>query len=149
MPLVLILIWGVFRFMLGAYDYPYAPRGNAMFSMVGLTLISCLYFGALSRSVGAFKWWETLVMGATMGVYVQVLILLATALSLQLGLENSYFLHWDALNVPEGTRLTASEVMTRRVPAVIAGAVLPAILALIGRLFACLVPGPMREAEGQ
>jgi len=39
LPLVLLLIWTIARFALGVSGMPYAPRGNAMFSVFGLTLI--------------------------------------------------------------------------------------------------------------
>ena len=35
--------------LLPVFHQPYAPRGNAMVSVLGLTVISCLYFGAMSR----------------------------------------------------------------------------------------------------
>jgi hypothetical protein len=48
LPLLLVSIFAVARFLLGAAGVPYAPRGNAMFSIVGLTFVSSFYFGALS-----------------------------------------------------------------------------------------------------
>ena len=46
LPLLLVSIFAIARFALGANGVPYAPRGNAMFSIVGLTFVSSFYFGA-------------------------------------------------------------------------------------------------------
>ena len=40
LPLLLVFIFAVARFTLGAKGVPYAPRGNAMFSIIGLTFVS-------------------------------------------------------------------------------------------------------------
>ena len=55
LPLLLLLIFAIARFMLGANGVPYAPRGNAMFSIVGLSFVSAVYFGALSRRIGRIR----------------------------------------------------------------------------------------------
>src|SRR5689334_20991679 len=81
LPLLLVVIWTVARFTLGMKGVPYAPRGNAMFSIVGLTFISSFYFGALSRRVGGFGWGGTLLTGYFIGLAAQVLIFTATWLS--------------------------------------------------------------------
>jgi hypothetical protein len=57
LPWLLLLIWAIARFTLGLAGVPYAPRGNAVFSIVGLTFISCIYFGALSKKVAG---WDAL-----------------------------------------------------------------------------------------
>src|SRR5262249_61757260 len=65
LPLLLLAIFAVARFTLGAKGVPYAPRGNAMFSIVGLTFVSSFYFGALSRRVRGFGWGRALLPGST------------------------------------------------------------------------------------
>ena len=55
LPLVLLVIYAAARFSLGLAGVPYAPRGNAMVSVVELTIISSIYF-ALSGKVGGFGW---------------------------------------------------------------------------------------------
>ena len=103
LPYILILIWAAMRFSLGVFfGVPYAPRGNAMFSLVGLTLISSIYYGAISNKVGGFDWKGTLLVGVSIGVFEQILILLLSVISLSAGLENSYFIHRDALNQQPG-----------------------------------------------
>src|SRR5512143_1641249 len=90
LPWLLLLLWAIARFSLGLAGVPYAPRGNAMFSIVGLTWISCLYYGALSRSVGGFGWRGTLLVGIAIGLFGQILIFLATLVS-YLGDLHTYF----------------------------------------------------------
>ncbi len=76
LPLLLLLIFAVARFALGANGVPYAPRGNAMFSIVGLTFVSSFYFGALSRRLGGFGWAGTALVGYSIGLWAQILIFL-------------------------------------------------------------------------
>ena len=51
LPWLLLFLFAIFRFILGLRGVPYAPRGNAMFSVVVLTIVSALYWGALSKRV--------------------------------------------------------------------------------------------------
>jgi MFS family permease len=136
LPLVLILIYAVLRFLMGpVFGAPYAPRGNAVFSVFGLTVISSLYFGAMSNRVGRFSWLGTLLVGVLLGLWAQILIFTATLLSYVAGLEaTSYYTHWDALNVPEGTVVPMAQAMISRAVGLAAGPILPAIAALLGRL---------------
>lgn len=140
LPLVLLALWTVIRFTLGVSGVPYAPRGNAMFSVFGLALISSIYFGALSVRAGGFSWKGTILVGLVIGFSAQVLIFLATLVSYAGGFEQSYFLHWDALNVPEGTIVPMAKGMTTRALGLVFGAVLPIIVAVVGRLLSGLAP---------
>ncbi|MCA1629919.1 MAG: hypothetical protein LC785_18315 [Acidobacteria bacterium] len=140
MPLALLLIWAALRFFIGLRGVPYAPRGNAMFSVVGLTVISCLYFGAMSRRVGNFSWVGTILVGAVIGLWAQILIFTATVVSIAANL-NTYFVHWDALNIPEGTHATMAQALTARGGGLLFGTILGSIVALIGRaVFSALAP---------
>ncbi|HEV7503046.1 MAG TPA: hypothetical protein VGQ33_23670, partial [Vicinamibacteria bacterium] len=121
LPLLMLLIFAVARFSLGASGMPYAPRGNAMFSIVGLTFISNVYFGALSRKVGGFGWGGTALVGYLTGLFAQILIFSATALSFALHVEGSYFRHWDALNLPPGTVATMDAALKIRAGALLVG----------------------------
>ena len=140
LPLVLLLIWAALRFVIGLRGVPYAPRGNAMFSIAAVTLISCLIYGAMSYRVGRFSWLGTALVGAVIGFFAQLLIFLATFVSLSADL-NTYFVHWDALNIPEGTRPTTSQAMTSRAFGLLFGPLNGAVIALIGRaVFSKLAP---------
>jgi hypothetical protein len=142
LPLLLLVIYAIARFTLGAKGVPYAPRGNAMFSIVGLTFVSSVYFGALSRKVGGFGWGGTALVGGTIGFFAQVLIFVATWLSYAAGIETSYFRHWDALNVPEGTIVPMATALQARAGGLVVGTILGVVAGLIGRLFGALAPAP-------
>ena len=140
LPLLLVTIYAVARFALGVSGVPYAPRGNAMFSIVGLTFISSFYFGALSRRLGGFGWGGTVLVGVTIGLWAQILIFLATWLSFAAGIEASYFLHWDALNVAEGTVVPMSAALVTRAGGLVVGPLLSIVPAVIGRALGGLAP---------
>lgn len=140
LPLLLLTIFAIGRFLLGANGVPYAPRGNAVFSIVGLTFISAFYVGAMSGRLGGFGWGGTALVGYSLGLYGQVLIFLATWLSFALGIETSYFRHWDALNVPEGTVVEMAAAMQARFGGLVVGPLFAIIPALIGRLAGALAP---------
>jgi hypothetical protein len=142
LPLLLILIFAVARFALGAKGVPYAPRGNAMFSIIGLTFASSFYWGALSRRIGGFGWGGTALTGYTLGLFAQILIFVATWLSYSAGIETSYFRHWDALNVPEGTVVPMATAMQTRAGALVVGPLITIVPALIGRVVSALAPDP-------
>ncbi len=142
LALLLLVIFAVGRFMLGVNGVPYAPRGNAMFSIFGLTLISSFYFGALSKRLGGFSWGGSLLVGYTIGMWAQILIFLGTWLSYALGIETSYFRHWDALNVPEGTVVPMATAMMTRVGGLVVGPIIATVAAAIGRGCAALAPEP-------
>jgi hypothetical protein len=158
LPLLLVTIWTVVRFILGVAGIPYAPRGNAMFSVYSVMLISCLYFGALSHKVGGFKWSGTILTGVTIGVYAQILILLATVISYA-GNLNTYFVHWDALNInltklsppvsladalmhPEQVTMPMSKAMIPRLTGILFNGISAGIFAVIGRALSGLAPKP-------
>jgi hypothetical protein len=146
LPLLLLTIFAVARFSLGMAGVPYAPRGNAMFSIVGLTFVSSFYFGALSRRVGGFGWGGTLLTGYVIGLWAQVLIFTATWLSYALHVDASYFRHWDALNVPPGTVVPMGTAMATRAGALVVGPIIAMVPALIGRGAGALAPAPESPA---
>lgn len=142
LPLVLIAIWTIARFIIGLAGVPYAPRGNAMFSVVGVTIICALIYGAMSARVGNFSWLGTALIGLVLGLWSQILIFTATLVSYLADL-NTYFRHWDALNVPEGTVAPMAQAMTGRAGGLLGGTILAIIVTLIGRaVFGKLAPRP-------
>jgi hypothetical protein len=140
LPLVLLSIFAVARFSLGAAGVPYAPRGNAMFSIVGLSLVSSFYFGALSRKLGGFGWGGTLLVGYSIGLFAQILIFAATWLSYAANIEASYFRHWDALNVPAGTVVPMGTALAARAGGLLVGPIFAVVPAAIGRALSALAP---------
>jgi len=142
LPFVLITLYAALRFIIGVSGVPYAPRGNAMFSVVGVTVISCVYFGALSGRIGGFGWGGTALVGLSLGVFSQILIFLATFISYAGGFETSYFIHWDALNVTEGTTMPMGTALMTRAGGLMINSIITTVVALIGRALGALAPQP-------
>jgi hypothetical protein len=138
----MLLIYAVGRFILGAKGVPYAPRGNAVFSVVGLTAISCVYFGALSRRVGGFNWAGTALVGYSLGLFAQILIFTATLISYLAHIETSYFRHWDALQAPVDSVVPMGTALATRAQALVVAPVASTVVACIGRLLSALAPEP-------
>jgi len=139
LPLVMLVLFAIGRFSLGLAKVPYAPRGNAIFSIVVLAIVSSIYFGALSGKVGGFSWSGAILTGVVIGFFAQLLIFSAT-LATYLGGLDTYFVHWDALNIPEGTTITMSQALGKRAGGLIAGPITTMVAALIGRCLAALAP---------
>jgi hypothetical protein len=144
LPLLLLVVFTVGRFVQGLMGVPYMPRGTATFGIVMLTITTSVYWGALSKRVGRFSWAGTVLVGVLIGLASQILIFSATLVSYLAGVE-TYFTHWDALNVPEGTRLTMAEALGTRAGGLVAGPIIGTIMASIGRLLAPLAPAPEVE----
>ncbi len=141
LPMFLLVVYAIARFSLGLAGMPYAPRGNAMFSLVGLTAISSVYFGAMSGRVARLNWGGTVLVGLFIGLFAQILVFAATFISYA-GHLNTYFVHWDVLNVPEGTVVPMNRAMMGRFVGLIINSIIAVIVALIGRLLAFLAPKP-------
>jgi len=149
LPLVLLVIWTIARFSVGLAGTPYAPRGNAMFSIVGLTIICALIYGAMSNRVGNFTWVGTILIGVVIGLFSQILIFTATLISYAADLD-TYFRHWDALNIPEGTTMPMGKALATRAGGLIAGPIMGTIMALIGRaVFGKLAPRRDEAGDGR
>jgi hypothetical protein len=133
LPMLLILIYAIGRFTLGAQNVPYSPRGNAIFSVLGSAIVSAFYYGALSKKIGGFGWGGTLLTGYTIGLIAQIYIFIATGLSYALGIETSYFRHWDSLNVAQGTVVPMAQAMSSRALGLLFGPITPTIACVIGR----------------
>lgn len=142
LPLVLLVVWTVLRFMLGpVFNVPYTPRGNAMVSIASVTIISALIYGAMSNHVGNFSWLGTLLIGLVLGLFSQILIFTATLISYLANANTSYFRHWDALNAPEGTVVPMATALTGRAFGILVGPIMIIVMALIGRaVFGSLAP---------
>lgn len=138
-PFLLIFIYATLRFIIGIQGVPYAPRGNAMFSVVGISLVSSIYFGALSRRAARLNWAGTILTGALIGLFSQLLIFAATFISYA-GNLNTYYIHWDALNVPEGTVVPMAKALQGRLGGLIVGPIINTVMASLGRLLSDLLP---------
>lgn len=149
MPLVVIFLVAMGRFITGISGIPYAPRGNAMFSVVNTMLLSSLYFGALSSPVGRFSWSETMLVGFIIAEFAEILIWIMTFISLVGNLQNSYFIHWDSLNVREGTEIGYRALIPRTI-ALFTAPIPCIILSCLGRIvFSRFIPLPAQASGGR
>jgi len=149
LPLVLIVIWTIARFAVGLGGTPYAPRGNAMFSIVGMTVICSLIYGAMSNRIGNLSWLGTVLIGLVLGLFSQILIFLATLISYVANLD-TYFRHWDALNIPEGTTVPLATALATRAGGLLAGPIMGIIVTVIGRaVFGKLAPHCNDAGDGR
>lgn len=142
LPWLLLLIFALLRFWLGLRGVPYAPRGNAMFSVVVLTLVSAIIYGALSKRVGGFGWGGTILVGLFIGLFAQALVFALTVISLAGHFDTSYYLNPDALNIKEGDPVTMGFILTARTGGLVVNSILAIVAASIGRLLAPLAPAP-------
>jgi hypothetical protein len=94
---VLLAIFAVARFLQGPLGVPYG-RGHHVFSIVTLTLLSCVYYGVFVRRWRGYRLMQSIALAFLMGVISQLVILLLTVLSYALSLD-TYFTSPVALNV--------------------------------------------------
>jgi hypothetical protein len=107
---VLLAIFTIGRWTLGVKGVPY-DRGNPVFSLLTLTILSCIYYAAFARRWRGYRVMQAVVLAWTLMATAQVVILLATAASYLMGLD-TYFNHPIALNVPG--KIGLGEAMMRR-----------------------------------
>src|SRR5689334_1384300 len=140
LPMLLISIFTVLRFIISARGAEYTPRNNAATSALMLTIICCIIFGALSAKVNGIGWGGTILVGVFLGFYLESLVFIATTASYIFHL-NTFFNNCDNL---VGTSTCApipmSQALTIRAVGLIAGCIPNTIMALIGRLLNRLIP---------
>lgn len=124
--LLLLAIFTIGRWLMGIYKVPY-EKGHHVFSIVILTLMSSIFYGAFCRRWRRFGPMRAAGLAFTLGLMSQVAIFAATVASYAMGLE-TYFNHPTALNaaaaVPLGTALATrfSGLVANSISASIAGA---------------------------
>src|SRR5262245_9527993 len=99
---VLLAVFTVGRWIVGL-KLPY-ERGNPIFSVVILTILSCLYFSAFARRWRGYSVGQAVVLSLLLSLVAQLVIVAATILSYALGVQ-TYFNHPIALNSPEALPL--------------------------------------------
>jgi hypothetical protein len=136
LPFLLLIIFVIARFILGALGVPY-EQGTWFFSMVVLTNFSAFFFGAFSRRLRGYKWSQAMLLGLTIALGAQILILLATIVSSLAGAE-TYFNHPTALNAPAA--LPFGQAMGIRLGGLVANAISAGIVACLGWALGGLLP---------
>ena len=94
--LLMLAIVTIGRWTLGFYHVPYEKATDKL-SIVILTLFACLFYGAFGRRWLNFRIGQAMAMAMLMGAISQVVIVLSTIVSYQLGID-SYFTNPLALN---------------------------------------------------
>lgn len=128
----LLTLFTLGRWGMGFGGVPYED-GHHVFSIVILTLISCIYYPAFLRRVRGDGVAQGMAVGLILGFSSQTLILLSTVLSYALGLD-TYFNNPRALNVTEAIGF-APALATR-------------LLGLVANSFSCAVAGALGWALG-
>ncbi len=134
--LVLLAVVAIGRWLHGVFGYPY-EKGHHIFSIVTLTVFSCLYYGIFLRRWRSARLIQAIGVGFTLGVVSQVVILMLTALSYGLGM-NTYFNHPTALNAT--APLDFAQAMANRAGGLIANSISAGITAALGWALGGLLP---------
>jgi hypothetical protein len=135
---LLLALFTVGRWTLGVYGVPY-EKGNPVFTIMVMTMVSALYYGAFCRRWRGYGPWQVAQLCFLMGLVCQVVIFLATALSYGLGLH-TYFNHYIALNVDEPVLVPVRQALITRFWGVVGNPFSIAILGALGWAFGGLLP---------
>ena len=134
--LVLLLLFAIGRWTLGVRGLEYA-RGHHIFSLVALTVMSCIFYAAFARKWLGIGIMRALGIGLTLAFCAQAVIVLATGLSYALGVD-TYFIHPTALNT-EGP-IPAGEAMLRRTLGLVVNTMFGAIAGALGWFLGGVLP---------
>jgi hypothetical protein len=133
---VLLVLVTTGRWLMGTFGVPY-ENGHHIFSIVILTVFSCLYYGAFTRRWLDYRLIQAVLLGVLMGLAGQILILVLTAVSYALGMQ-SYFNHPTALNAPEA--LSFGTAMGVRLGGLVGNSIGAGITAALGWALGGLLP---------
>ena len=86
---VILLIVAGGRWVMSLQEVPYA-KGTDKLSIVIVTLLSSIFYGAFCRRWRGLKILQAVTLGATLGLTAQIVIFVSTLLSYLLGLETYY-----------------------------------------------------------
>jgi hypothetical protein len=136
--LLLLGIVAAGRLAMGAAGVPY-EKGHHVFSIVILTTLSCIYYGAFLRRFQGYRLFQAIAMGFLLGLLSQVVILTLTLLSYVLGMS-TYFNHPAALNLPPGETATMGRAMLIRSTGLVGNAIFGSIAGGLGWAMGALLP---------
>ena len=124
----ILALFTVGRWGLGLGGVEYA-KAHQVFSLVTLALIASAHHAAFARAYSGYGLKQAALLGASIGVVTQLVILVSTALSYLLGLDT----FWNApaaLNSPEPVAF--GPAMAARAFGLVVNTILNTIAALIG-----------------
>jgi hypothetical protein len=134
--LLLLAIFTVGRWIQGVAGTPY-ERGHQVFSIVTLTILSSVYYGAFCRRWRGYRLFQAAVLGLLLGLMSQVVIFTATVLSYTLDID-TYFRAPRALNVEVPIALGPAVVI--RLGGLVTNSVSTSIIGMLGWAMGGLLP---------
>ncbi len=135
---VLLGIFATGRFLQGLAGVPYA-RGHQVFSIVILTVLSCIYYGAFSRRWRDYRLLQSIGLAALLGLTSQLVIVLLTLVSYAFSLQ-TYFNHPTALNLAGAQAVTFPHAMLVRAGGLLGNTIFSGIAGAIGWTLGGLLP---------
>lgn len=132
----LLAIVALGRWCTGFLGVPY-ERGHHYFSLVILTVFSCIYYGAFARRCRGFSVARAMLLGATLGLTAQLVILVSTLASYALGID-SYFNAPGALNASAPVAL--QDAVINRLNGLVANTFSSVVVAALGWALGGLLP---------
>jgi hypothetical protein len=135
--LLAILVAG--RFVLGNYSGVPFEKGSDKMSIVIVTIVATLLYGAFARGFLGYRMWDAARLTMTLGLVSQVAIVLATVVSYLAGIE-SYFNHPLALNQPQAVGL--GQALGIRLGGLVVNTLSSGITGALGWALGALLPAP-------
>ncbi|PYQ11820.1 MAG: hypothetical protein DMF80_20625 [Acidobacteria bacterium] len=136
--LLLLAIFTVGRWAQGTAGVPY-EKGFFVFSIVIMTLLAAVFYGAFCRRWRRYRLWQAAGLGLTIGLLSQVVIFAVTLVSYALGLH-TYFNHPTALNAPGLTEVPFGQAVVTRIGGLIVNPILTGIAGALGWAMGGVLP---------
>ena len=138
--LLLLAIFTVGRWLMGTFGVPYV-KGHHVFSLVTMTLLAAVFYGAFCRRWRGFRLWQAAGLALTLGFLSQVVIFAATLLSYALGLH-TYFNYPTALLGPDTPLVDVpfGQAVLSRIGGLIVNPILTGIAGALGWAMGGLLP---------
>ena len=135
---LLLVLFTVGRLAMSAVPY---EKGHQVFSLVTLTALSAIYYGAFSRRWLGYRVSQAALLGALVGLSAQIVIFTVTLASYSLGFDN-YFTNPRALlgvNAPPDP-IAFGPAMAMRAGGLFANTITATIVSCLGWAMGGLLP---------
>jgi hypothetical protein len=134
--LLLLAIFTVGRLLLSAFHVPY-ERGHHIFSLVILTLLGSVFYGAFCRQWRGLNLFDVALLTGMLGLITQIVIFTATVASYELGVD-TYFNNPRPLGAKEAVPFGVAVVT--RFGGLVANTILAAVAGTLGWCIGPLLP---------
>jgi hypothetical protein len=136
---VLLAIVTVGRFVLGNVSGVPFEKGSDKMSIVIVTLVSSILYGAFTRAFLRYRMFDAAKLGMTLTLCSQVVIILATVASYAAGIQ-SYFNHPITLGQPTATAVPFGQAIGVRIGGLVVNTLGGGIAGMIGWALGGLLP---------